>query len=103
MLKMHSMPMIAWVQAMMISAGLQAMMLPLIPTTNRTDLRAEGQRDSQGRPNASMKVAGKMRSPDQKGRILRHHKGRVSMSRPSFVASGPTRASRRSASIRPGR
>jgi hypothetical protein len=45
MLNIHTMPMMAWVQAIMIGAGLQAMMLPPISTAKRIDPRAEGQRD----------------------------------------------------------
>jgi len=45
MLNIHTIPMIAWVQAMMIGAGLQAMMIPPIPTATSIDPRAEGQRD----------------------------------------------------------
>ena len=45
MLNIHAMPMIAWVQAIMTGAGLQAMMLPPIPMAKRIDPRAEGQPD----------------------------------------------------------
>ncbi len=73
MLQVHMMPMTTWLQAMMLVAGLQAMMLPTIPTTTKRTggFPAEGQRDGRGEPSADMKGAERTRLSGQRRRSHR--------------------------------